>query len=53
MIEKRKIKVVATKHEKVREEISMYNQKKENYKSDTKDEIDPDQAGNDKYRLQF
>lgn len=41
MIKKRKIKVVVAKYQKVREEISMSNQKKGNYKSDIKDKIDP------------
>lgn len=53
MIEKRKIKVVTAKHQKVREEINMSNKKKGNYKSNTKDKIDLNQAGNNKYRLQF
>lgn len=50
IVERRKIEVIVTRRQKVREEISLFNEKKKNYVSNTRDEIDPDQADN-KYLL--
>ena len=43
---------MAAKCQKTKEEISLSSKKKESYKSDTRDEIDLDQA-NDQYPLQL
>ena len=42
IVKKRKIKAMATKCQKVREGISLSIKKKKNYKSDNKDETNPD-----------
>ena len=51
MIERRKIKAKVARRQKARREISLFNEEEENYKSNTGDETDPDQAGNDKNPL--
>ena len=53
MVERRKTKAIAVKRWKARKEISSYNKEIENYESDTRDKIDPDQASNDKNPLQL
>lgn len=50
--EKRKIKAITTKQKRAKEGINLFSEKKESYKSNTKDKIDLNQA-NDKYLLQF
>lgn len=52
IIEKRKIEAMAKKYRKTRKERSLISEKKENYESDTRDEINPEQA-KDKYLQQF
>lgn len=51
-MERRKIEAMAAKCQKTRKRISLSNKEKESYESDTKDEIDPNQA-NDEYPLQL
>ena len=53
MMAKRKTEAMAARHQKTRGGISLFSKKKEIYKSDTKDETDPDQAGNNKNPLQL
>ena len=48
IVERRKIKGMATSRQKTRGRISLFNEEKENYKSDTKDETNSNQAGNNK-----
>lgn len=43
---------MATKHWRTRREISLSNEEKEIYESDTRDKMDPNQANN-KYLLQL
>ena len=52
-MERWKIKAIVTKCQKARGEISLFSEGEKNYKSDTGDETDPDQAGNDEYLLQL
>lgn len=52
IVEKRKAEVLTVKRLRARRGISLSSIKEENYESDTKDNIDPDQA-NDKYLLQL
>lgn len=52
MIEKQKTKAMATKWKRARGGISLSNEEEGNYKSDTKDETNPDQVNN-KYLLQL
>ena len=52
MIEKRKREAIAAKYRRNRKGISLSNREAENHKSDTEDDMDPDQAKN-KYLLQF
>ena len=51
MIERRKTEAMAAKRQKARRGISLSSEEKENYKSNTKDETNPDQAGDDKNLL--
>lgn len=46
MIEQRKIKSMVAKYCKNRKEISLLNKKKEDYKSDNRNNIDLNQANN-------
>lgn len=52
IIKKRKIKAKATKYHKYKEGISLFIEKEESYKDNTKNNINLDQA-NDKYPLQL
>ena len=52
-MEKRKTEAMAAKCRRARGTISLSSKEKENYKSDTEDEMDPDQAGDDKNLLQL
>lgn len=52
MVERQKTKAMAAKYCKNRRETSLFNREKKNYKSDTKDDINSDQANN-KYIFQF
>lgn len=49
----RKIEAIAVKHQKVKRGINSSSKKEENYKSKSKDKIDPNQAGNNKNPLQL
>ena len=53
MIEKRKIKAMAARRQRIRRGISLSSKEEENYKSDTRDETDSEQAGNDQNLLQL
>ena len=53
MVEKRKIKAMVVRRQRVRGGISLSSEKKENYESDTRQKTDPDQAGNNKNLLQL
>ena len=44
---------MAARRQKARKKISLSNKKEKNYESDSKDETDPDQVGNDKNLLQL
>ena len=46
-----KTEAMAVKRPKARRGISLFSEEKENYKNDTRDETDPDQAGNDENPL--
>ena len=52
MVERQKIEAMTAKRQRIRGEISFFSEQKEDYESDTRDKIDPDQA-NDKYLLQL
>ena len=52
-MEKRKIKTIAARCQKVRGRISLLSEEEENYENDTRDKMDWDQAGNDKNLLQL
>lgn len=52
MVEKQRIKAMAAKLQRAREGVSLSSKEKKNYESDTKDEIDLNQANN-KYPLQL
>ena len=52
-MKRQKTEAMAAKCQKARRGISLSSEREENYKSDTKDETDPDQAGNDKNLLQL
>ena len=51
-MEKRRIKVIATRHQRAREGINLSNKKKVSYGSNIKNEINPDQVNNE-YLLLF
>ncbi len=53
MVDKQKIEAIFAKRRKARGGISLSNEEKENYESDTRDETDPNQAGNDKNPIQL
>ena len=53
MVERQKTKAMAIRRQKARGGISLSSKKKKNYKSDTGDKTDPDQAGNNKNLLQL
>ena len=53
MVEKRKTKAMATRCQWARREISLSREEEENYESDTGDETDLDQPGNNKNLLQL
>lgn len=50
MVEKQKIKAIATKQQRAKEEISLSNKEKGNYKSNIRNKTDLDQA-DDEYSL--
>ena len=52
-MERRKTKAMAARRQKAKRGISLSNEEKENYESDTGEKTDPDQAGNDKNPLQL
>ena len=45
MVERPKKKAMATRRQRARGGISLFSKEEENYKSDTGNETDPDQAG--------
>lgn len=49
MVEKQKTETMTTKYQRIRGGISLSNKEKRDYKSNIRDEMDPDKAGNDKY----
>ncbi len=53
MVKRRKTKSMVAKRWRARKRISLSSEEEENYKSDTRDETDPDQANNDKHLLQL
>ena len=53
MVERRKTKTMAARRQRAKRGINLSNKEKKNYESNTKDETDPDQAGNDKNPLQL
>ena len=53
MVERRKTEAMAARCQKTREGIRLSSEEEENYESNTGDETDPNQAGNDKNLLQF
>lgn len=53
IIKRWKTETIATKHQKVRERISLSIEEKENYESNTRDKTDLNQTGNKKNLLQF
>lgn len=53
MIKKRKTESIIAKCQKAWGKISLSSEKEKNYKSDIKNEIDFDQASNNKYSLQI
>ena len=46
-----KKKATAARYQRAKKEIILSSEKEENYESDTQDETDPNQAGNDKNPL--
>lgn len=46
-MEKRKIKAMAAKHQRAKKRISLSNKEERNYKSDTGDKTNLDQANNE------
>lgn len=52
MVKKQKTKAMAAKPQRNRKEISLSNKKEENYKNNTENKLDLDQANN-KYLLQL
>ena len=53
MMKKRKTETMAARRQRARGGISLSNEEEKNYKSDTENETNPDQAGNNKNPLQF
>ena len=53
MVEKWKIKAMAIRRQRARGGISLFSEEKENYKNDTRDKTDLNQARNDKNLLQL
>ena len=53
MMKNRKTEAMATKWWRARGGINLFSEEKENYESNTRDETDPNQAGNDKNPLQL
>ena len=53
IVERQKTEAMAAKCRRAREGISSSNEKEENYESDTRDETDPNQVGNNKNPLQL
>ena len=53
MMERQKIEAIAARRQRAKGGISLSNKKEENYESDTRDETDLDQAGDDKNPLQL
>ena len=53
MVKKRKTKAMAARCQKARSGISLSNEEEENYENNIRDEIDLDQASNDKNSLQL
>lgn len=49
MVEKWKTKVMCAKRQRARGEIRLFSEDKKNYKSDTRDETNLNQSGNDNY----
>lgn len=52
MIKRQKIETIAAKYHKDRDRINLSNKKEKNYKGDTRNNMDLNQA-NDKYLLQI
>ena len=52
MVERRKTEAMVVKCQRARGGIGSSSKEEENYKSDIRDETDPDQAGNNKNLLQ-
>ena len=53
IVERRKTETMATRHQRARRGIILSSKEEENYESDTGDEIDLDQANDDKNLLQL
>ena len=53
MVERRKTKTMATKRQRARREIGLSSEEEMNYEGDTRDETNPNQAGNKKNSLQI
>ena len=53
IVERQKTEIMAARCQRARRGICLSSEEEENYKSDTRDETDPDQAGNDKNPLQL
>ena len=53
MMERQKTETMAARRQRARGKISLSSKEEENYESDTGDETDSDQAGNNKNSLQL
>ncbi len=53
MIERRKTEAMAARGQRARRGISLSNKEEEKYESNTRDETDPNQIGNDENLLQL
>ena len=53
MVKRWKIEAMIAKRQRIRGGISLSIEEEKNYESDTRDETDPKQAGNDKNPLQL
>ena len=52
-MKRQKTKAIAARCQRAKRRINLSNEKEENYESDTRDETDLDQAGDDKNSLQL
>lgn len=52
IIEKQKTKAIATKHQRAKEQINLFSNKKRNYESDIRDKTNPEKVNNE-YPLQL